>query len=155
MTDSENKKIGSALASIRMAHGLSVSETAKKIAITPGQLTRIEKGLSVPYERTRVNIKKVFPESGSHLKEYRSRALKPTRPGSFGEFLRELRIERGFSIIDVVDATDIDQSMLSSYELSRSQPSMRHLKSLMSELGFTPENPEQVATNRGRPKTTH
>lgn len=152
MPEYSPKEIGSIISTLRNSRGYTCEILARMIPVTAQTITSIERGKNIPYQRTIRRLAEIFPEAAEAIKSYKRKALKPTKPGSFGAFLRDMRFDRDLSGPELSEVTDIEQTILSSYELNKSLPSMSNLQTLMRELGFTPEHPEEVAVNRGNPK---
>ena len=64
-------------------------------------------------------------------------ASKPEKTGSFGERLRQLRMQKGLSQVELANLAGVNSNHLSRYERGDSKPTARYLKILADCLGVS------------------
>lgn len=139
---------GGFLTMLRGIRGMNRSSVAVETGITPSTLKNIELNIHPPTVRHLNSLMDALdftPETPEEI----ARNHPPTQD-TFGDFLYQRREDLGLSRRELAKLVGVSHQFMSKLESNESLPGAAYLESLMDVLGFTPECPEQIATNRGR-----
>ncbi len=134
-------ELGNALRLLRVRRNLPQGEVATRAKMTSGMLSSYEVGHKLPSFPSLTAILNALCEDFDSLQEalndIRNRPLAtgtPLQPEYLGKALRLLRIQRGQTQVAVANQAGITKSMLSTYEIGKSFPTVQSLTAVLDGL---------------------
>ena len=150
MSERKKSDTSAGILDLRQKGGYTRKHLAASLGVTPQTVYNLETGRSTPSRRTRRMLEKTLGMDKLDLAmPYRGNIRQP-EPGTFGATLREIREDRGLTLLELKEQSGVGIYSISNYELNKSKPSPDNLDLLAEALGFTPEDPEALTAKSGR-----
>lgn len=128
--DSRPVTLGDKLKLQRLEKGLSLADVAKKVGLSTGYLSEIERGDSLPAVDTLRDLAETLEVPVSLLM---------ADPGpAIGEKVRNLRESLGLTQREVASRAGVSAVLVGQIEKGKAQPSLRTVESLAKALGISP-----------------
>lgn len=123
--------LGTKIRDFRTDRGMTLTQLAKKLEVSPSFLSAVERDIKKP---SLIMLKKI----SSHLSISLSYLMtSPEENTATGEKLRSARKDRGLSIEDLAELSEIPVEDIRNIENNTIAPSLQHLEKLSAALNVT------------------
>ena len=123
--------LGNKIRDFRTERGMTLTQLAKKLEISPSFLSAVERNIKKP---SLIMLKKI----SSHLNISLSYLMTNAEENSVtGEKLRNIRKGRGLSVEDLAELSEIPAEDIRNIEKNTIKPSLDHLEKLSTALNVT------------------